>query len=353
MRLVAQIGVHVTGSMVERAPTMWEKVRRGFGAKLDLTTDQVRVELEATVVVDQIRGALGRLGVTNALSLVVDDTVVFQDIAGKAGDLPDLVLALADHASIFGRGFKELRFAVEHEEVGLHLVIESRARTHHRASEPAAIVSLGGRLRALEPRPGEEAEAYRQRVEPLTREAGGFEAARLQFESFVARFEDALRAAMPEARVEPIRAEARLVRPTARAPQAPAEATREVTHPAYDPFPLYYPSPVGMVLDAMVMSSLMHAMMPSPYFMVTSPAGAPFGSLQEVAADPGILDTGPAAEAALEDREGAFADEAGDSDGGGDLDDGDGGAFEDGADGGGGDGGGGFEDGGDFGGGDD
>ena len=62
--------------------------------------------------------------------------------------------------------------------------------------------------------------SYKQRVEPLTKDPTAFEAARLQFESFVARLEDALAAAMPEARVEQMRAEARLVKPT---PRVPAE----------------------------------------------------------------------------------------------------------------------------------
>ena len=108
MRLVGQIGIHVTGNIVEREPTAWEKLKRGLGAKLDLTTDQMRVELEATVIVDQVRRALARLGVTNALSLVIDETVVFQDTDGKTDDLPDLVLALSEHASIFGRGWTSI-----------------------------------------------------------------------------------------------------------------------------------------------------------------------------------------------------------------------------------------------------
>ena len=69
-------------------------------------------------MVDQVRKALGRLGVTNALALVIDDTVIFQDSDGKTDDLPDLVIALSEHASVFGRGFKEMRFAAEHEEAG-------------------------------------------------------------------------------------------------------------------------------------------------------------------------------------------------------------------------------------------
>src|SRR5687767_8792270 len=136
MRLVGTITIRLSGSLIKREPTSWEKFKQRLGSSVDLSTDQVQVELEATAVVDQVRKALGRLQVTNALSLVIDETVIFQDSDGKTDDLPDLVIALSEHASVFGRGFKEIRFAAEHAESGLHLVIETRARTRHKVSEP-------------------------------------------------------------------------------------------------------------------------------------------------------------------------------------------------------------------------
>src|SRR3954469_17281467 len=206
-----------------------ERLRRRMGGTVDLETAEVQNQLEASAIVDAVRRALGRLGVTNALSLVVDDTVVCQDADGRPGDLPDLVLALADHASLFGRGFRELKFAAEHEEAGLHLVIETRARTRHRRDDPAAVVSVGGRIRKLEPEKGESADAYRARVEPLTRDAALFEASRLAFESFVARLRDTLSAGMPEARVTEHKAEARVVKAPASPmgdPSAPERTPR-------------------------------------------------------------------------------------------------------------------------------
>jgi hypothetical protein len=333
MRLVGTIAIHLKGSLVEREPTMWEKFRKKLGGSIDLTTDKMKTELEATAVIEQVRRALTRLGVTNALSLVIDDTVIFQDTEGKAGDLPDLVIALAEHASVFGRGFKELRFAVEHEEMGVHYVVETRARTEHLATEPAAIISVGGRLKALEPLPGEEAETYQKRVEPLTRNTPPLEAARTSFESFISRLEDALRATLPEARIEQLRAEARLVQPTRRTPAA--RAPREPTHPAYDPHAVYYPNPMGMMLDAMIISSFVHMMMPSPFFHVVNPAGAALGTTQQVAAEPERLEKDPqeTQQASNEDdagnteddfgHEDAPADYAPSDDGGGGYDGGD------------------------------
>jgi hypothetical protein len=290
MRLVGQIYVTVPSQRVQRDPSFLEKVKRSLGGRVNLETDEVQNQLEATSVVDGVRRALARLGVGNALSLVIDETVIFQDSDGKADDLPDLVLALSEHASVFGRGFRELKLAAEHEEAGLHLVIETRARTRHRKQDPAAVISVGGRIRRLEPEKGESAEAYRARVEPLTRDAALFETARLAFETFVTRLRDAISAAMPDAKVEERKAEARVVKAAPDGRATPAERLpREPTHPAYDPFIAYYPSPMATVLDAMLFASFMNMLMPPPILLV-SPFGTPLGQMSDVQAHPELAD---------------------------------------------------------------
>jgi hypothetical protein len=333
MRLVGQIHITVQTKVVTRDPSVWERLKRGLGAQVNLETEEVQNELEATAVIDAVRRALGTLGVSNAISLVVDDTVIFQDADSRPDDMPDLVLALSEHASLFGRGFRELRFTAEHEEAGLHLVIETRARTRHHKNEPAAVVSVGGRIGALEPQRGESAEAYRARVEPLVANAALFETSRHAFESFVARLEAALRAGLPEATVAQKRAEARLVKTPERAPDAPERLPPSPMHPAYDPYLVYYPSPMHTMLDAMMFASFMHMMMP-PHVMVVSPMGASLGDMREVQAHP---------EMAADDAHGMDGD--GDGDGGHDdadaSDDGGGDDFDD-------PGAGGWDDGGDF-----
>lgn len=284
MRLVGQVHVTLKGTRILRDPTLWDKLKRGFGFAPDLETDRVRVALETSALVDAVKRALGRLGIDNAVSLVIDDTVVFQDIDGRPGDLPALMLAMSEHTSLFGNGFRELKLALEHQEAGLHLLVETRATTEHQAGEPSAYVSVGGRILSLEPKPGESAEAYRDRVAPLVGDAARLEAARVQFESFVARLEDALRAALPEAAVEQKRADAVVVKPSDK-PQR--EAPKSPTSPGYDPYGYYYPSPMGMMLDVMLISSFMHMLHP-PMIHVVHPSGAVLGSAQDVAQDPSL-----------------------------------------------------------------
>lgn len=343
MRLVGQIHVTVRGDVVRRDPSFFERLKRGMGGRVDLDTGELQNQLEATAVVDAVRRALGRLNVDNALSLVVDDTVIFQDADGKAGDLPDLVLALADHSSVFGQSFRELRFAAEHEEAGLHLVIETRARTRHRQDEPAAVISVGGRIRELEAAKGETAESYRARVDPLTKDAALFDSSRLAFESFVSRLRQAISDAMPDADVAEQRAEARLIKQGTRDLAAQERTPLAPMHPAYDPFLVYYPpSPLGLMLDAMIFTSFVHMMMPPP-MIVVSPLGVPIGSTTELDAvhDPDLADAHTSHhEAASDDDGGAVADnDTYDSgpddfgsawdDGGGDFDGGDFGGGDD------------------------
>ena len=280
MRLIGQIQITMaTAEAVHREPGFWDKIKRGLGSKVDLDTGEVRVALEASALVDQVKRALGRLGIDNAVSLVVDDTIIFQDIEGRPGDLPDLILALSEHASVFGRGFREMKLAVEHDEAGLHLLIEVRALHAAQAWRAVRVRLDGGRIKELEPRKGEAADAYRARVEPLAQDSGLLATARMQFQSFVGRLEAALHAALPEARVEEKRAEALVVRPTTQPKQPRPQDPRS---PMYDPYAVYYPvSPLGVMLDVMLISSFMHMMMPPP-IMIVHPSGAPIGTADTI-----------------------------------------------------------------------
>jgi hypothetical protein len=283
MKLLGNIDLYVPGERVLRQPGMWDKIKKAFGAEPDLRTSEMRAALEAAALIDAARDAFKRLGVTNAVSLVIDDQVLFQDREGNPDDLGDLFLAFHDSASVFGKDFKMLRLAIEHEEAGLHLVIEIIARGQHPESEAAGKVAVSARIKDFEPRSGESAEAYRARVEPLTTSPTIYEAHRRQFDNFVERVADALRKSLPEARVEVRSADAMIVRPTTqperrREPEPP-------TSPRYDPMDMYYPNPYGTMLSALMWTSIFSMAMP-PSVMVVNSAGQPLGSPAEVGPDP-------------------------------------------------------------------
>lgn len=300
MKLVGTVTVRVAGEDILRQPRFWDKVRKTFGGTPDLRTGRRKAALEAAAVVDSVRDALRTLGANNAVSLVVDDLVLFHDREGRADDLGDLFLAFHEQSDAIGGEFKLLRLAVEHLEAGLHLVLEVQARGEHDDDEEAVRVIISGRIHDLEPRKGEDAETYRARVEPLTKDRAAIEVARLQFESFVSRVRDAIQRAMPQAHAEVLRAEAQVQRPGAKETAAPGPESRQ-----YDPYDAYYPSPLGMMMNMMMWSAIFSMAMP-PHVTVVNHAGEAVGT----ADTPGIEHGDPAP---------AEAPDAGDAGDGGDA----------------------------------
>jgi hypothetical protein len=294
MRLSTTIHLFLSGAVVTRAPSLWDRLQRAFGGAPDLSTSRIRLSVEATALVGQIRQALRRLGIDNAVSLVVDGHVVFSDPVGRPDDFGDLVLALSENAPVFGGGFESLRLAVEHEEAGLHAVIEIDCRSEHERDEPSATVRVGARVRELEPRSDESAESYRRRVEPLVANPTLLEGHRCQFESFVGRLADALRGTFPEGRVEERAPEAKIVRPTAQAQQP--TVPDDPSSPAYDPYVRYYPHPFEGMLSGLLIGSLLSSAFRPP-IMVVHPSGVPIASADDLEAHaaelaPGAPDPG-------------------------------------------------------------
>ena len=182
-RFESTIALHARGDTVLRDPTFWDKVKRVFGRKPDLDTQRVRTHLTTAHLVGGARHALERMGVKNALALVIDGHVLFEDHAGVDDDFDDMFLAFYENESVHGRDFRELRLTVEHLEAGLHLVIAIVAHGVHERDEATASVIVTADRSAL---PIAPALAWAQRR---------------QFEAFVLRVRDGLRDALPDVRV--------------------------------------------------------------------------------------------------------------------------------------------------------
>lgn len=287
MKLFGAVAVFVHAKDILREPRFLDKLKSAFGGRPDLRTEHVRASIEATAIIEAARDALRRIGVSNAVSLVIDDTVLFHDRAGHPDDLGDLLLAFHDNESVFGQGFREIRLVVEHHDAGLHYVIELQGRSEHPRNAPAVRVLISGRIEALLPAPGEDAESYRKRAEPLGKDAKEIELYRRQHAAFVERVRDALAAAMPTARVEVEVAESRIVRPEPprRRELAPPRHDRRT----YDPYDAYYPNPLGGVLNHVLWGGLFSLFMP-PHITIV---GAD-NRFEGHADDPGI-ENGPTA----------------------------------------------------------
>jgi hypothetical protein len=156
---------------------------------------------------------------------------VFHDARKVEGDLPNLILALSDHVTLFGDRSQELRLSVEHEETGLFLVIDAAVTSEHGKEAPSAHIDVVGQPSEVNPRQGESAAEYRARIEPLVSDAELATTLRLRFGAFVSRLQEALRRAFTETRFE-VKTEVQDAASMAREltmPEPPAPAAHHAT----------------------------------------------------------------------------------------------------------------------------
>jgi hypothetical protein len=245
MRFHANIDIRLPGEAVLRTPTFWERAKRAFGGRIDLTTNEVRIGLEATLLVRQVQHAWKTLNIDNAVALTIDDQVIYSDMHETPDDMSDLILAMGEHSAVFGGTFRMLRFAVEMEEAGLHAVIETTAYGRHTKTKPSATAAVSARIRELEALPGETAEAYRSRVEPMVANPQRLEIYRSQFSGLAAKLHHALRLAFPECEVTLRGEDAQIVKPS---PRRAKEALPTLRGPTTGPKPGHRYDPMTHII---------------------------------------------------------------------------------------------------------
>lgn len=281
MKLYSTVRVVMNEHEILRQPGVLARLRRAFGGEPQLATGRMRSALEAAMLVDALRHALVEVGASDAVALVIDDLVLFEDRDRRPDDLGDLFLAFHDNAAAIATDFRVLRLTVEHVETGVHYVIEIQARTEYAKGEPPVRAIVSGRLAALEPQRGETAEDYRTRVEPIVQDRVAFQIAQASFDSFVARVRDAIARSLPEAQVA-------IAPPAVAAP--PADKRQRQQRPEdrdYDPHEAYYPNPMSSILAA---SMLGWAFMPGMAFASGAHGGG--GASEEPSRDSGGSDGG-------------------------------------------------------------
>lgn len=283
MKLKSTISLHAQGEMIQRDPGFWDKLKKVFGARPNLETDRVRTQLTTAYLVQGAKKALERLDVNNAVALVIDGQVLFEDRAGSPDDFRDLFLSFYENEAVYGRDFKDLRLTVEHREAGLHFVIEIVGRGEHVRDEATAKVIVSARITEFEPRPGEDAETFRQRITPHLATPAFTEAHRLQFDAFVERARDGLRDALPEVRVTSPEANAMVERPAkvGRGGARQAGRPRDPHDPRYDPYEQHYPSPMHDLATMIFWSSMMSWAW-HPHYVVVDQGGTPVGSTEDL-----------------------------------------------------------------------
>jgi len=268
MRLTAQARLYLPGEEVFRDPGLFDKLRSFLGGDVDLRTGELAITSSALALTENVRKALGRAGINNAVTLLVDDDVVFQDDAGVDDDADLLVSAMRDASGRFERGFDVIRAVFEHSEAGLSSLLEATVHRVARKEDPNVTFAIGARIEALRPQPGEETEAARERIGKSLADDNFVPTMVAVLADLVARLEKGALEAFPRAIVEadspevsvsrPGSAEVRELGQLADQRRANLDYDRSRGHAGvyYDPWRVYYRDPMDtwvnmLMIDAM------------------------------------------------------------------------------------------------------
>lgn len=278
MRLTAQARIYLPGEDVFRKPTFWDNVKGLFGSDVDLRTGEARVTRDVLALTEQIQQGLAKAGITNAVSLVIDTDVVYQDIEGVPDDAELLVLAMRRAHTRFSQGFGVLRAVFEHEAQGLHSLIEVTVRAVHKKTEPTATVAVGSRILELRPADGEDIEAAKDRIGRALGNAQLVPTYRSILTSQMQSLQNGLQRVFAGGQVELDAVDAQVVRPSGQDLRAlGADPTsrhadlREVpVYPragyygaGYDPWGTYYRDPMDTFVNLMIIDAMLS---PRPYW---------------------------------------------------------------------------------------
>jgi len=213
----ATMGLWAPSERVHKASSFWERVKKVIGPKSEAgEAIEVHTLLQAAALVGGAAQALEAIGVNNAIALVVDDQVLFEDRQSRPDDLDAMIAAMARVPA--SAALTKLDLVVEHRDGPLHLLISLSARGVHQADETTAVVTVAGRVVTLCPKSGEAELDYRERIARTLPSAAEAERFVTQFLRVVERLRVALASALPDVKVGSPTIDVRVRKPGAAGP---------------------------------------------------------------------------------------------------------------------------------------
>jgi hypothetical protein len=268
-------------------PIEW--VRSLFGAKIDLRSGKEELTVGAFSLVEGLTEAFASVGVTDAISFLVDKKVVYLDTNDVPDDLP-LIAKAAEAAEILDKPFREMHLVLAHRSATLHTILDCTIESKVVLGQAEMEIEVSSRLVDLQIKPGETAEQYGERVKAFAAQAESFEPGRRELDQLVERVAAALRGKLVGANVTRDDAVVQIIRPDrrqigkfgdlqfgafVRAPQYRAVPTTQRAGAYADPFYYYYYDPYYDFMSYMLVDSMIHdAMWSSPHVHVVDPTGS-------------------------------------------------------------------------------
>jgi len=209
MRFLGNIALSVSGEVVRREVGFWERFKKVFSRTREADRRDAQALMTTAHLLSGVKRVLDGLGITNAVRLVIDGKVLFEDKSGRTDDVGELFAAFYENEELYGQSFRELLLVVEHRDGGLAKVMALKARGDGMSDEARVDVVVSVRVDGLDRGDLLESGALASRFSTPVQA----EAYRLQFERFLAKVAEALAGAMPEVQVSSPVSATRLVRP--------------------------------------------------------------------------------------------------------------------------------------------
>jgi len=155
---------------VDLPATEVSDARRRLGRRnFDVTVEEAGAPTSS--IVKGLFGGFAATGVSDVLSFLVDQEVIFVDFLQVDGDLEAAFSAWLDRGTP-ERPFEEMRLVASQRGAGLHVVFDAVVRRQGPLGEPEMSIEVSARPDELEIRAGERADEYAARVARFS--AAGF-----------------------------------------------------------------------------------------------------------------------------------------------------------------------------------
>ena len=237
--ITSRIMVDLPSAVTERAVSPLERLGALFGKKPDLQTGTESLTVTAVAVLDGVVAALGSVNINNAVSLIVDETMIFIDLDDRDNDA-GVMRRTAEKSEAFGADFEEMHIVFDHKQPGLHTLIDVCVKSKVSVGKEEMQITLSSRLSDLFAG-NESSFQYSSRVGKFMRQKGGLTGFASVQSSLTERIASALSSRLPGIKARCIPPAIKLMQPT----EAQLAGLRyvlfgpAVTPPSYRPVPLH------------------------------------------------------------------------------------------------------------------
>lgn len=293
--LQSKVIIDLPSREVLREKTVGEWFTSIFGSRPDLRTGREIMTVSAYAVLEGIVNGFADAGMTNVISLIVDNRTIFLDTQ----DVPDDLFVMhrvATRSGALNRRFQEMHIAFTHEEDDLHIIIDVKLRPYVLLGEEELVITLSGRPTTLRLKDNETASRYRSRIHKFASSTKNLERLREKLNHVTDLLAGCLHRTIPGAEIHTEEAMVQLIRPSAQQLGAMRhldfrhyEGGRYRPAPAryhggvvIDPFYHYYYDPFYDFAMFVLIGAAIEFAWHMPYVYFIEPSGAFLGYAHEL-----------------------------------------------------------------------